>query len=940
MAKPLLTTKLFIPPAPAELVSRPRLLNQLDTGVQRRLTMVSAPAGFGKTTLLSEWVHHIRSRAPMPLHVAWVSLDRGDNDPVRFWAYCVAALQTIPSLGEVGVGETILAALQSPGFAQTSRWTSIETSTSPDTPSAETLLTPFINEIAAIDPDPFVLILDDYHLIESQSIHNALTYLLDYLPPQMHLVIGTRADPPLSIARLRGRGQLTELRLVDLRFTSEEAAEFLKRVLDLDLSANDITALVSRTEGWIAGLQMAALSMQEARWTKGPRDVSAFIQAFTGSDRFILDYLVEEVLDRLPPDTQRFLLQTSVLDRLTASLCDAIAAREDSQTLLVQLERANLFLIPLDTQRRWYRYHRLFADLLRKRLRQAQPDLVPDLHRRASAWCEGNGLMAEAIDHALAAEDFERAADLVEQTAEATFMRSEVATFLGWVEALPDELVRTRPTLYFFHAWALLWSGQPLAAIEARLRDATRDAELMPGRVAALQAFVASWQGQVSRAAELSRRALEDLPEDEPFLRSVAAWNLGISYILSGNAEAGARIFGEVAEISQETGNVLGAVMTLCHLAELRMSQGQLYEARNLYLRALELATDERGRPLPIAGAAQIGLGELSREWNDLEAAERYLAAGIERVRQWGEAGALDGYIALARVRQAQGNLEGVRDVIGRAHQVASRFDVIALAEMFVTMYQVRLWIMQGKLEAAVRWFETQGQTVSDALSTAERLAVGISPPDVEKGDAFLEYQLHRYEHVLLARLLLAQDRPDEALTLLEPQFRMIERQGWIRARRTIELQILRALAFQAKGDVAQALTTLENALSIAEPGGFVRIFADEGKPMARLLRQAASRGIAPAYVARLLTASDGATLADAGQKPTSPPAQPLIEPLSERELEVLRLLSTGRSNPEIAEELFIAVSTVRSHLKNIYSKLNVHKRWDAVRRAEEFGLL
>jgi LuxR family maltose regulon positive regulatory protein len=964
MVQPLLATKLYIPPAPAELVSRPRLFQQLDTGLAegptgfaRKLTVVSAPAGFGKTTLLSEWIHR-RGGTTSPLPVAWLSLDRGDNDPVRFWAYCVAALQTIPVLKEAGVGGTLLAALQSPGSAKPDTKNGFETPATEESLSREALLITLINEITAAEPIPFLFVLDDYHLIEAAVIHEALTFLIDHLPPQMHLVIGTRADPPLSIARLRGRGQLSEVRLTDLRFTADEAFEFLNRVTNLRLSADDVTALVSRTEGWIAGLQMAALSMQGPRWAQSPRDKSSFIKAFTGSDRYVLDYLVEEVLDQLPVDTQEFLLQTSIADRLTARLCDTIADREDSQALLLQLERANLFLLPLDNERRWYRYHHLFADLLRKRLHQAQPDLVPILHRRASVWNEENGLVAEAIEHALAAQALERAADLVEQAAEAIFGRSEIATFLTWVDALPNEVVCSRPSLCLYHAWALLWGGQPLDAIEsrlqdaARLRDADKDTSSVHSKVATLRAFVAAWQGRVSRATELSRQALEGLPEQETFLRGIAAWNLSMSYLLMGDAQAGAQLLEEMFALSQEMGNTMMAVSALCYMAELHMSQGKLHEAWDLYQRALALATDEQGRRLPIAGTAEIGLGEVAREWNDLSTATRYLEKGIERASQRGEFSALDGYLALARTRLALGDTDGVRQAMEKAQRVAVQFDVSELDDFVVAIQQARLWLQQGQVESALRWLDTRGLTPgvpiesgadsrkrppTDAVAETE---ASTSPRMLEDSDSPLEYQLRSYEYVLLARVLLAQNRPDEALPLLAAQLEAVEAWGWPRVKRTIETQNLRALAFQAKGDVPEAIRILESVLALAEPGGFVRIFVDEGEPMARLLRQALSRGIMPTYVERLLAAFGQPDGAPADEKPVAPHLPALIEPLSEREMEVLRLLSAGLSNPEIAQELYIAVSTVRSHLKSIYSKLDVHKRWDAVRLAEELDLI
>jgi LuxR family maltose regulon positive regulatory protein len=992
MATPLLATKLYIPPVRPELVTRPRLVERLNAGLfgssaslsegrglrkgsglqkgwsfARKLTLISAPAGFGKTTLLSEWVADfgLTPAGGKPeskvqdqeskIRVAWLSLDQGDNDPVRFLAYLIAAFQTI----EESVGRGALGVLQSPGFAKANT-----------PPPVEELLTALINQINAI-PGGCVLVLDDYHLVTAQLIHDALAFLLDHMPANLHLVIATRADPPLPIARLRGRGELTELRQPDLRFTPEEVTEFLNRAMGLELSGDEVVALASRTEGWIAGLQMAALAMQR----QDAGRTSGFIQAFTGSHRYILDYLVEEVLQRQPSSVQAFLLQTAILDRMTAPLCDAVIESQrisesanqraddlpicrfadlqfadlSGKEILEYLDRHNLFVVPLDNERRWYRYHRLFADLLRARLHQEMgAQGRASLHRRASAWYEHNGLEPLAIDHALAAGDFERAAHLIEQTAEATLMRSEGVTFLNWVEALPDELVRARPTLCLFHAWALLMGGHPPDAVESRLQDIEGDTDLISGQVDTLRGFIAAFQGRASYASELSRQALEQLPEGDSFFRGIAAWNLSISHMLSGDVAATGQAFDEAARVGQETGNVMVAVMALCHLAEARRAQGQLHEATEIYQQAAALAVDEQGRPLPVAGMALIGLGELSREWNDLEAAARYLVEGIELSSQWGEFGTLDGYVYLARVRQAQGDEQGARDAIQKAQQIAIQFEATELDDIAVAACQARLWAAQGDIEAAMRWAEERG------------LEAATGATELEEGGLFYDHMMRQYEYITLARVLLAQGRPDEALPLLEPALAMLEQQG--RHEGVLKLEILRAVTFQVQGDVVQAMVCLEHALSLAEPGGYVRAFVDEGEPMRELLRQPASRGIAPEYVSRLLAAFERGTKdqgpttkaedspsvfrssdklrAGSFDKLRAGSSSVLVEPLSEREFEVLRLLTTHLSSTEIAKELCISANTVRFHIKNIYGKLGVHRRSDAIDRASELGLL
>ena len=938
MTAPLLTTKLHIPPARPGLVSRPRLIERLNEGLRlgHRLTLISAPAGFGKTTLLSEWI------AGHKRPVAWLSLDKGDNDPTRFWAYFIAALQTI----EANIGTSALGVFQSPGAAQANEFAATTL------PTIESVLAVLINEIATI-PEPFTLVLDDYHLIKAQSIHSALTFLLDHLPSQMHLVIATRSDPRLPIARLRGRGQLTELRLADLRFTLDETAAFLEQAMSLSLSADDVAALASRTEGWIAGLQMAALALQGTIFVPGREDPARFIAAFRGSDRYILDYLVEEVLQRQPNSVQTFLLQTSILDRLTGPLCDAVVNQRASESanqhlvsqrtgdlpicrfadlpseeILEYLERNNLFVIPLDNERQWYRYHRLFTDLLRQRLHHTQPDQIPILHRRASEWYEQNGLMAAAIDHALSARDLERAARLIERAAEATLMRSEVTTLLKWIEALPDELVRARPALCIFHAWALLLVGLPLDVAESRLQDVDEDSDFMPGQVAAMRAFIASSMGQMSHAARLCRQALESLPKDNLFLRSLAAWLLSVSQLADGDFAAGRQALDEVIRTSQEVGNVMVATAALGQLARLRLRQGHLYEAKTIYERAMALATDAQGHLLPIAGHAMMGLGELFREWNDLEVAARYLVQGIELTEQWREFATFRGYISLARVRQAQGDVDGARAAIQKAQQLAVEFDATDWDDLIVATYQARLWIAQGasdpsRLEAAARWAEER------------RSVMGAAPSGSEEYDEFAEYHVRKYEHVVQARLLIVQDRPAEALELLKPLLPIMEERK--RKESLIEIQILKALAFQAQDDIAQAMIALERALSLAEPGGYVRIFIDEGPPMARLLFQAAARGIAPKYVNKLLAAFPDSEPAVISQPPT---AEMMVEPLSEREIEVLQRIAEGLSNQEIAQRLFLSLATVKWHTSNIYGKLGVKNRTQAVAKARSLGIL
>ncbi len=922
MATQLLRTKLYIPQPRSDVVLRPRLIERLNQGLARKLTLISAPAGFGKTTLLSEWIHHRgkvsvstpeRSRAgTSPLQAAWVSLDESDNDPARFLAYLVAVLQRIQAI----IGETAAAALQSP-----------------QPPPMEAVLTALVNEIADT-PTRFVLVLDDYHVIHAPAIHDALSFLLEHLPPQMHLVIATRADPPLPIPRLRGRGWLNELYQSDLRFTSEEIGQFLDLVLGLKLSVADVAALEERTEGWIAGLQMAALSM------RGRDDIPGFVRAFTGSQRYILDYLSEEVLSQQSMDVQTFLLQTAILERLSGELCDAVmgtAEAAESQSVLEYLERGNLFVVPLDDERRWYRYHHLFADLLRQRLQRERSGLVPELHRRASAWYEQEGMLFEAVSHALSADDFERAADLVEQTAQMATARGELATLQEWLRALPDTVIRARPRLCLAHAWALLINEQYEAA-EARLKETESACQALAsqlqglqlqallGEVTVVRAFIAHYQEDLPRAIELARHALQRLPEENLFLRGLTAANLGMVHRDGGDVQAAHQAYSEAWTISEQTDHVLNAVLALQGLAQVEVLKGNLRPAHEIYLQALQYVAQRFGGRLlrvPATGVLHIYMGELLREWNDLEDAARHLLEGIELGKPFGAELLVDGLVSLARVRLAQGDRDAAQDALQQAEQHALRSKRVRSLSLAAGC-RIRFWLSpeRSNLSAVARWTQ---KYPPESLDHVE------DEPDY----------LRQVEYLALARAFISLGNADQALQLLAGLRRAAEAAG--RMGEVIEMLSLQALACQVQGNEVKAMAILERAFSLAEPEGYVRTFVDEGEPMARLLsgilvaqrkgRQAQSRGIAPDYLARLLAAFGGE------DDLTSPAMEALIEPLTERELEVLRLVVAGLSNPEIAQELVITVSTVKSHLNHIYGKLGVKNRFEAVARARALGL-
>jgi LuxR family maltose regulon positive regulatory protein len=927
---PLLATKLYIPPVRPELVSRPRLIERLNAGLNRKLTLISAPAGFGKTTLVSEWVQEVGTQHAVPPQAAWLSLDEGDNDLVRFLAYLITALRTLVLSGvegiEVDTGKGALSALQSP-----------------QPPPAEAVLTSLINDAVAI-PDPIVLVLDDYHLIEAQPIHDALSFLLEHQPPQMHLVIATRDDPHLPFARLRARGQLTELRASDLRFTSSEAAEFLKQVMGLDLSADDIAALERRTEGWITGLHLAALALQGTISMRGHKGAASFIKSFTGSHRFVLDYLVEEVLEQQSAIIQSFLLQTAILDRLTGPLCDAVcfgvaesadrsarapSGEEDGQATLDMLERANLFIVPLDEERRWYRYHHLFSDLLRQRLRQTQPEELPILHVRAAEWFAHQGLNREAIKHMLAAGDYQGAAELIRAIAIDIIQLGEHTTVGGWIKALPEELVKEQPYLCVLHAWALMLIGQ-LETAEARLFDAEsalespkhqhdEDADTILGLVHSHRAYLAVFMGEHDKTIFYAQQALDQLPETAALIRAQTALYLGFAYRFRGQVQAAMDVINKTLPITQRMGGSSVAVLCYLNLGLLYADMAQLRRAKETYEEALRITERHTGRPdLPYTGYVYVCIGRILREWNQLEDAYRYTTKGVALARDWKVAEVMGlSCLELASIHWALGRAEQARASFQEAIQVYCSFS--PWGTMYAGAHQVKFDLARGDIDAAGRWAQENDLAIDG------------------------EFQFHReVEYVALARISIAQQRLEEAHALLKRQYRVTRETG--RRQTELEALILLAIVFSAQGETDQALDYLEKALSSGEPEGYIRIFVDEGPPMARLLYEALSRGIAPNYVQRLLAAFEDATKDE--RRMTAPssvvgrPSSALVEPLSERELEVLQLIAEGLTNREIAARLFLALNTIKSHTRNIYGKLGVSSRTQAVARAKTLGIL
>ena len=885
MSSQILATKLYIPPPRPRVVLRPRLIERLNEGLHRKLTLISAPAGFGKTTLVSQWV------AACQRQVAWLSLDEGDNDPARFLTYLVAALRTVAA----DIGKSVLAMLQSP-----------------QPPPAESILTALLNELTAI-PDNFVLVLDDYHVIDSEPVDRALTFLLEHWPPQMHMVIATREDPQLPLARLRARAELTELRVSDLRFTPAEAAEFLSQTMGLSLSAEDLTALEARTEGWVAGLQLAAISLQ------GHKDSTGFIKSFTGSHHFVLDYLVEEVLQQQPDAVQTFLLSTSILDRLSGPLCDAVLGHPpgSGQQTLAYLERANLFVVPLDNERRWYRYHHLFADLLRQRLRQSIASSADEaqarmneLHIRASQWFEENGLAIEAFHHAAAAGDVERAQRLISGDRIPQHIRGAVAAILDWLQSLPEAVLDARPWLRWRYASLLLVNGQTtgveekLQAAEAAVQKSEADDESrnLIGLIAAARAVLALTRYDVEAMLAQSRRALEHLRPESIISRATAYWTMGFAHLFSRDRAEARPALNEAISLSQASGDTFTAIIATVGLGNVEETENHLDVAAATYRRVLEAAGDQ---PLQIIHEAHLGLARILYEWNELDAAEQHGRQSLHFARQYEKI--IDRFILcevfLARLKLARGDAAGAAALLDKAYESA-RQPHFAHRAAEVAAAQVLVFLHRGDLAAAERLVQTHQLPISQARV------------DLARGDA------------------------SAARTVIEALRQQAEAKDWQDER--LKMMVLQSVAYDAQGEKEKAVELLAEALALAEPGGFIRLFIDEGAPMAHLLSEAAAREVMPDYTRKLLAVFE--TERHTGEaRPSLPdptPARPLVEPLSRRESEVLRLIAQGLSNREISERLFLALITVKGHNQRIFAKLQVKNRTEAVARARELGLL
>ncbi len=892
--KPIvLATKLYVPRPTHHLVPRPRLLAQLQSALQHRLTLVCAPAGYGKTTLLAEWAQ----TSPAPL--AWVSLDEGDNDPARFWTYVISALQTL----DADIGSLALRALQSTRASEPA-----------------ILLNSLLNELSTLAED-CSLVLDDYHLITSQEVHRPLTFLVDHLPDRMHLVLASRTFPPFSLARLSVRDQLVEVREQDLRFTTPEIGRFFEQAHVSGLSAEDIDLLQAKTEGWVAGLQLVALSIP------AQPHASSFVAHLTGSQRRIADFLMNEVLRQQPAHVQEFLLKTSVLERLCAPLCLSLLGDEGDcvRETLDYLEQMNLFLIPLDDERQWYRYHHLLTDFLRDRLIQTYPNLVPGLYRRASLWYEQEGLTALAIQTAIAGRDWEDAVRLIESNYEAIVRGAEYTTLLTWVEALPRDLVRSRPRLCLAKAWPLQITPGRLEQTEACLEDAERailsredlaqgrsEARSMLGEIAHVRSGSAILRNEPESSLELCQDALKFLSDEQQFLRGATSLHLGVGYGATGQFPAARRSLAAAMRLEDVEPNVNVGLFARHYLACVEALEGNLRLAAERCQETLKFGVLPDGEHLPASMVSHILLGGLLYEWNDLESARQYLCQGIRLSAGWWRRDMLiEAFITLARVKQAQGDPEGALQTVRQAEDL---FEDRYLGQLLAhaSAAQVRGWRQAGCLESV--------KPVVESLQRAGAVDIEVGPTQQE-------------QVLAVARWLVTEGDLEEAGRWLASLVHSAERGGF--RRRLIEALVLQALAFWGLANKRQATFALTRALELARPDGYVRVFVDEGATMRRMLERAARTGVEPDYTAALLAAF-GPPM---GQAPEAEiPAA--VEPLSAREIELLCLIAAGLSTRETARQLVVAVETVRTHLTNIYGKLQVHSRVQAVQRARELDLL
>lgn len=898
MIFPLISTKFNIPTAGANFASRPRLYRKLDDGLKQQvpLILVCGPAGYGKTSLVAEWLQD--SKQVWSDQVAWLSLESGDNDLTRFLTYLITAIQRFYR----GFGEPILRIMQSHKPSPV--------------PVLATLLINELNEI----PGNQTLILDDYHLITIEPVQRLMSFIVDHQPPGLHLVLITRNDPPLPLSRLRARGQLVEVRQGDLCFLPDEVDQLVNGVMDLNLSSEQVAFLAKQTEGWISGLMLAVISMRDIK------DRQTFLKDFSGDHEFIADYLTEEVLSRLPDPVRIFLLQTSILERFTAELCEAVTLNPGAQNTLEYLVDSNLFIVQLDNTQKWYRYHSLFSDLLQKRLNGDQNFSRFELHRRASLWYQEDGQIDLAIAHAISSQDFELAAGLIEQISEKYLMVGQASTLLGWLEALPGDLIFDRPILGSLKGFSMILCNRPIqeaVQLISALESAGSLKEFQ-GEVATLQALVLIMQGRSGEAIQLANQALLQLPVERVFFRSLAADSLGLAHTLASDFEAARQSFEQVVEISTHSDNLMMTLMALTNQAGLLYMEGKLRAGIRICQQVLDLADQRIGKWTPVVGKTLLNLGEMIREQGDLDLAEKYLSDAARLMDDFTEIGLPVAYLSLAKLKMNYKDWKSAQQYLDQARHRALETRSTQMDDRLVEVTQARLWIACGELEQASTWAQKCGFLDRSPTRIIEELNSGSAIG-----------QLQQVELMTLVRLFLGMGQPGSALELVDALY-LSNESGSIK-RRQLECLVLKALTLQQMGETEKALDSLGIALQLGQPERYQTVFVDEGGPMAKLLYLAVERNILPAYSGHLLAVLPEIV---SGNREEKDQKDGWIEPLSKRELEVIALIAEGLSNGEIAARLFISLSTVKGHTASIFGKLGVKNRTEAVARVRTMGLL
>lgn len=889
MQIPILATKFHTPTFTTKFISRPRLIEQINAGVNCKLTLISAPAGFGKSTLLGEYV------TKSNIEVAWISLDRGDNDPIRFLIYFINAIKII----KPHFGEEILDTLQSQQNTK-----------------QEFLLSEIINQIVLNIPGPFVMVMDDYHFITDPEIQKMLSFLVENQPQQMHLVISTRSDPPWPLARLRVRGEMNEIRAQDLRFRNQEISQFLIEMMCLNLKSDEIRLLEARTEGWIAGLQMAAISMQSQE------NITGFIQSFTGSHRFILDFLVEEVLDQQPLGLREFLLKTSILKRLAGDLCNFVLNIENSQSILLEIEHLNLFLIPLDDQRIWYRYHHLFADLLLHRLKQDHPDVEKQLNLRASTWFSNHGFISDAIEHALACKDYDAAAEIVEQNVVALKDHGELSVVLRWLDEFPEHRLHSRPWLCIAKAWALAYIGNSnetkilLEKAENTLSNNPSDIGHIQGHISAISCYLKLFDGEFAGCIEDGYQALRYLPETDIQTRISVTTTLASALRVTGEIKTAYNLLLDIIEISQKSAATQTSVRLKCALAITQVDLGYLQDAIETLESAIAIATrvgiDGRIKVMPVAGHAYVRLGLVLYSMNKLDSALQHVKLGVDLCNRWGQANSIwESHMILTLILKAVGNNDEYQKALTETETIANKISSKYIMDGTAAL-MAELWLDEGNLDAVLDWVEKSG---------------------FKKNDNFQLHEVELYKTYVL--VLLKQGKVQDALIVLGKMLEISERFNIVE--HIIKTYILEALAYHMLGDEDRAINFLERAIRLGHSSGHIRNFIDLCEPIVHLLKKLVSQGIALEFTNQIIREIQNQQTRNSA---ATQPIGTLIDALSEREQQVLQLLVTDMKTPEIANELIISVSTVRSHIKSIYSKLGAHSRYEAITKAQALKLI